>query len=169
MEVKLLMNFEKIHLSLLFLILVCIGCSPTRPAGMPNLTPCKIIVTMEGKPVEAVTVKLFSDNLTWACTGRTNSSGVATLVTDMKYNGVPAGTYKILLTRIDVEKREYKGMFEEAKLPPKKQTVIIDLKYENQKETPFEIEIVDKKPASMTCEVTPPKSPDLPKNYRMTN
>ena len=146
---------------------VCFGCGQKLPPGMPRLNPCVITVNMDGKPVENVTVLLLSDEVRWGCTGITNSSGKASLVTDGKYKGIPAGNYKVLLSRIDTEQREYKGFLEEAKLPPKKQTVVIDLKYEDVDETPFEIAIVDGHKASLECHVEPPESPDLPPDYKM--
>ena len=127
-----------------------------------------ITVSMDGKPVANVTVRLVSgQQIHWGCSGITNSSGKASLVTDGKYQGIPAGNYKVLLTRIDTEHREYKGFIEEAKLPPKKQTVVIDLKYEDEDETPYEIVVTDGQKASLECHVDPPESPDLPKNYGM--
>ena len=144
------------------------GCGEKLPQGMPRLNPCTITVDMEGKPVENVSVRLVSeDQIHWGCSGITNSSGKAVLVTDGKYKGVPAGTYKVLLLRIDTEKREYKGFMEEAKLPPKKQTVVIDLKYDDEDETPYEITIADGQKALLECHVDPPASPDLPPNYGM--
>lgn len=164
---------KNIRSSILMIVLVlsagfvvCPGCSQKLPPGMPKLNPCIITVNMEGKPVEKVMVRLVSeDQLHWGCSGFTDSSGKASLVTDGKYKGVPAGKYKVLLSRIDTEHREYKGFMEEAKLPPKKQTVVIDLKYEDEDETPYEVEIIDGKRASLECRVDPPESPDLPKNY----
>ena len=146
----------------------CLGCGQKLPPGMPKLNPCTITVRMDGKPVENVTVRLISgEQIHWGCSGITNSSGQAALVTDGKYKGVPAGQYKVLLTRIDTEEREYKGFIEEAKLPPRKQTVVINLKYGDEDETPYELVIVDGQRASLDCQVDPPESPDLPPNYGM--
>ena len=156
------------HIVLLAGFAASFGCGQKLPPGMPTLNPCMITVNMEGKPIENVTVRLVSENqIHWGCSGITNSSGKAALVTDGKYKGIPAGKYKVLLSRIDTEHREYKGFIEEAKLPPKKQTVVINLKYEDEDETPYEITIVDGQKASLECLVDPPESPDLPKNYGM--
>ena len=156
------------YLAVLAGLVACYGCDQKLPPGIPKLNPCTITVNMDGKPVENVTIRLISDKqIHWGCSGITNASGKSTLVTDGKYNGVPAGQYKVLLSRIDTEQREYKGFIEEAKLPPKKQTVIINLKYEDEDETPYEIVITDGQKATLECQVEPPESPDLPKNYGM--
>ena len=156
------------YMALAFGLVACFGCGQKLPPGMPRLNPCLITVNMEGKPVENVTVRLLSeDQLNWGCSGITDASGKATIVTDGKYKGVPAGTYKVLLFRLDTEHREYKGFMEEAKLPPKKNTVIINLKYDDEEQTPYEIAIVDGQKASLECQVDPPESPDLPPNYGM--
>ena len=161
-------NTSLFYFVLLVGLAISFGCDAKLPPGMPKLNPCTITVNMEGKPVENVTIRLLSENqIHWGCSGITDSSGKAALVTDGKYKGIPAGKYKVLLSRIDTEHREYKGFLEEAKLPPKKQTVVIDLKYEDEDETPHEITIVDGQKATLECLVDPPESPDLPKNYGM--
>lgn len=143
------------------------GCGEKLPDGMPRLNPCTISVKMDGKPVENAKILLSSESVKYGCTGFTNTSGTTKLMTDGKYTGIPAGKYKVLITRIDVEQREYKGFMEEAKLPPKKRTVIVDLKYEDPEQTPFELEVVDGKRASLECVVTAPDDPELPKDYGM--
>lgn len=161
-------NSKFITLFLFYVLFVVLpGCGEKLPPGMPRLNPCTITVKMDGHPVENAKIILSSETVKYGCTGFTNASGSTKMLTDGKYNGIPAGKYKVLVSRIDVEQREYKGFIEEAKLPPKKRTVIIDLKYEDPDETPFEIEVVDGKRASLECEVTPPENPELPADYGM--
>jgi hypothetical protein len=149
----------------MFLLVVCSGCTEKQPPGMPKLFPCKIVVKMNGEPLEKVFVQLYSEESKWGGTGYTNSSGTALLVTDGRYKGVPAGTYKVLLSRIDTEEREYLGVFEEEKRPPRKQTVIVDLKYEAPEQSPFDVEIGSKKNGFLICEVLPPLNPNIPNDY----
>ena len=154
-------------ISLVFgaVLLTIFGCGEPLPPGMPRLNPCTISVKMNGQPVENAKITLSSESVKYACTGFTNASGTTKIMTDGKYKGAPAGSYKVLVTKIEVEEREYKGFMEEAKLPPKKRTVIVDLKFDDAETTPFMVEIVDGKSASLECEVTPPDNPELPKDY----
>lgn len=157
------------QLLILFALLTIpfVGCGQKLPPGMPPLTPCTITVTMDGKPVDEARIAFYSTDLKFACSGFTGDTGTTRMMTDGKYRGVPAGKYKVLVTKIFVEEREYKGFLEEAKLPPKKREAIIDLLYEDEEQTPFEIEITQGKSASMTCEVKAPENPELPADYGM--
>ncbi|MCL2348482.1 MAG: hypothetical protein FWC50_09510 [Planctomycetaceae bacterium] len=150
--------------------LIVAGCGPKLPPGMPKLNPCKITVTMNDKPLDKARIILYADSETggaWGYSGYTDSSGSVNMMTDGKYKGIPAGKYSVCISRIDVEKREYKGYFEMKKLPPPKSTVVVDLKFNDPDETPFHLEVTDGKRATLDCAVTESKDPNLPKNYGM--
>jgi hypothetical protein len=88
--------------TLLLAVLFVSGCGEPRPAGMPKLYPASIIVTFEGEPFDGATVQLMPEDAAiarWGPIGQTNSSGVAVLRTDGKYNGAPLGNYKILVSK----------------------------------------------------------------------
>lgn len=144
-----------------------LGCGEKLPPGIPRLTPCAITVTMDGKPMPEARVFLRTANENaqsdWSGAGITDSSGVAHLKTNGQYKGVPAGKYKVCIRRIDVTQE--RGTNSLMNLPPEKRTVIIDLKFDDIEQTPYEIEIVEGKRVSLTCEVTAATDPNLPDDY----
>jgi len=98
-------------ISLLSLSVSLLGCSG-RPAGMPALYPCKITVTQEDVPLADATVIMsnVSDPTlgdAWSAMGRTDSDGVAVIQTNGQYPGAPAGTYKIIVEKINTESARF--------------------------------------------------------------
>jgi len=93
----------QIRLSLITLLAVCVlsGCDgEKRPAGFPPIFPCEITITQGGKPLEGALVRLMPEGTSsWVIGGNTNASGTATIRTD-KYAGVPAGTFKVTVSKI---------------------------------------------------------------------
>lgn len=86
----------------LFLI-VFAGCQG-KPADVPDMVPCKIVVKNGSSPVSGVSVVLgiTSGSGTWSVSGTTNSSGIATMETvqlGWKGTGAPQGEYKITLSK----------------------------------------------------------------------
>lgn len=87
-------------------LVAMVGCSkgPKKPADLPELNPTKIPVVYEGEePVEGATVVLRlaqqSGGRTWNCVGTTNAQGVAEMMTDGNWSGVPAGEYQGMVTK----------------------------------------------------------------------
>ena len=80
------------------------GCKRGRakPEGMPDLYPCSVTLTQEGKPLEGANVILYSTspNFKWAVGGISDSTGLVVLRTNGFYDGVPEGAYKVTLTKI---------------------------------------------------------------------
>ena len=157
----------------LILVFGTLGCGPKLPPGIPKLYPCTIRVTMDGKPVEKATVALFPDGEgdntegLWGTAGYTDSQGSVTLKTDGQYKGIPAGKYKVCVYRVEIEEREYQGYFESQNLPPRKTTVIVDLKYDDPDQTPLTVDVGPGKNKVFNLEVTAATDPDLPQNYGM--
>lgn len=95
-----------VTLSITFLSLfigLFMGCS-RKPADVPALVPCKIIVKNGSSPVADVSVILgmTTGSDTWSVSGKTNSSGIADLSTvqmGWKGGGAPQGQYKITLSK----------------------------------------------------------------------
>ncbi|MDR1964793.1 MAG: carboxypeptidase-like regulatory domain-containing protein [Planctomycetaceae bacterium] len=90
-------------LILLLYIIIFAGCRQERtpPDGLPNLYPCTIFITQEGKPVEYATVTLHSSPpLPWTVNGKTAADGTATVFTHGYFNGAPLGQYKVTVRKI---------------------------------------------------------------------
>lgn len=83
-----------------------IGCGPknSRPADLPeDMTPCKITITQEGKPLEGASVSLEYDTpVKYSTSGSTDASGVATMMT-YGFAGAQIGTAKVLVTKLVTE------------------------------------------------------------------
>ena len=96
---------------------IAFGCSkgPKKPADLPELNPTTITVTYDdGEPIEGAQVVLRLAKSTggrvWNVVGTTDASGVATMMTDGNWEGVPAGDYQAMVSK-DV------SVFEEATTP----------------------------------------------------
>jgi len=90
--------------SFLVVALVCFaGCGgPQRPADLPDLYPVRITVVQDGQPLEGATVIMMAEDtpLRFAIAGITNSSGVATIHTDIDWPGAPAGRYLATVRKV---------------------------------------------------------------------
>jgi hypothetical protein len=87
------------------LALLVLGCQgEPLPDGMPKLCPVSVTIVQEGKPLANASIRLIPDDSTnkWSSGGSTNESGVAKLFTHGKFAGVPAGSYKVTVTKIEM-------------------------------------------------------------------
>lgn len=92
------------RLLLLSLLPVLFGCSgPPKPDGLPDRTPFVIIVTQEGEPLVEAMVQLVSPDVRWSITGNTDTKGTAKMVTHGRFEGVPPGFYKVVVTKTETE------------------------------------------------------------------
>jgi len=95
--------FTPLLLSISFLI----GCGgPSRPADLPRLYPVSLTVIQEGEPLAGATVQLFPEDpalAQWSPMGITDASGTVALKTNAIYNGAPLGSYKITVSKIELE------------------------------------------------------------------
>ena len=97
-------------LSLAFALLFCValfsGCGPARPEGMPVLVSCILTIEYEdGTPVAGALVTLVHDDPAlrqWAIGGSTNSSGVVAIATNTDWAGAPAGSYKVVVSKVEL-------------------------------------------------------------------
>ncbi|MDR1958188.1 MAG: carboxypeptidase-like regulatory domain-containing protein [Planctomycetaceae bacterium] len=85
-------------------LLMLNGCGGAKkPEGMPPLYPCQITITQEGKPLADAVVSLASENNKWQSSAQTDTKGVAELITYGQFLGVPAGTYKVLVVKRELD------------------------------------------------------------------
>jgi len=124
------------HLSFFVLLLfftASTGCS-TKPSGMPDCVPCRILVQKGGQPLEGVRVTLRRDVESGSInvTGLTDTAGYAkigTQLSDYKATGAPVGQYKVTLYRLvpkpadmsDIDWQKYvgAGKADDPDIPPR--------------------------------------------------
>ncbi|MDR0335770.1 MAG: hypothetical protein LBI18_01630 [Planctomycetaceae bacterium] len=132
-------------LSLLVFVFLAVGChrKPTRPADLPELTPCTISVTFGGEVIEGVGIILIPEDTQinkWRAGGKTDNEGRATMITSSVFDGVVPGNYVVSFKKLD----KPVGMQEPPSLIPKKylpnqskETITVT---KEQKEYVFELE-----------------------------
>ena len=117
-----------------------VGCSEPTPDGMPPLYSVTLQFQQEGVPLDEASIRLIPqfDN-PWASGGSTNAKGEVFLKTHGKYDGVPAGKYKISVNKFVSEGELPKiGVY----TPPMKHFNLVETQYTSPNETPLEIEVV---------------------------
>ena len=157
-------------LSAFALLTFVVGCGGQKlPEGMPELSPVSITLTQEGKPLAGASVMLVNVDKTqqWSAIARTNDKGVAVPQTNGQYKGVPAGTYKVTVTKqetekgpdpyadapdpkVDQDKYQEWYMKNEAKIAaasriPPKVTSLVDPIYDNVDKTTLSVTVEAKK------------------------
>jgi len=98
-------KFNVLCIPLIFSIGMFSGCSgPSGPPGMPPLHPTTVVITQEGQPLaNAVVSAICAEGSQWSAVGLTDSGGRARLFVYGQHDGVPAGSFKILVTKIEEE------------------------------------------------------------------
>lgn len=81
-----------------------IGCKPSQmPEGMPKpIKGVEVTVTQEGAPLaDAAVTFVAEDGSTnkWFVRGKTGANGVAKMMTYGKFEGAPAGKFKVVITK----------------------------------------------------------------------
>ena len=100
------MTYRYVILSCLFVSasLLLIGCGGEKlPPGMPKLYPATITVIQDGQPLEGASVILLNTDpsTTWSAGGITNQNGKITLRTLGRYDGAPAGKYRVTVKKTE--------------------------------------------------------------------
>ena len=140
---------------LLSFFVALFGCSH-RPSGMPTMYPCKITVTQDGAPLAGASVVLvcISDTAmgnAWTPMGKTDSSGVAVMMTNGTYSGAAAGTYRIIVDKSETEPSkigppppadtpEHEAWSEKIANEDRVQFALVEAVYSSS-ETPHEIDV----------------------------
>jgi hypothetical protein len=135
--------YKNIFILLFSVLLFVTGCGDnTAPKDLPKLYPVTITVTSEGKPLEAAVVDLVSEppSKFQAITG-TDTNGKAVMKT-YNYNGVPAGKFKVVITR-DIDDDFVYGKNSDGTQGVTSATryQTLDRKFSKAETTPFEIEV----------------------------
>jgi len=123
-------------LTLTCCLLLSAGCGGGRekPKDLPPLHPGTLTFEQEGVPLGDAHIILHSDSK-WAVSGRTNEKGEVKLVTGGFYDGVPEGTYKIIVRKSVVVEDETTGN-------TIRRTNVVAPQFTQANTTPLEIEIV---------------------------
>ncbi|MBQ2789787.1 MAG: hypothetical protein IJE97_09125 [Thermoguttaceae bacterium] len=101
-------------LSLKLAVSVClgslcvVGCGgPEKPDGLPELTPCRLILTQDGEPLADATARFVyqgdGDVGRWAVAGVSNDKGVVEVLTHGQFKGAPSGRYAVVVTKETTE------------------------------------------------------------------
>jgi len=98
-------------------------------SGCSSRKPVEVLVTLDGTPVEGAGVSLIADGMSGTISGITGADGRAKLDSHTK-SGVPAGTYKVLVTKsagpksgsgpVDMTSPDYAKMMKGAGKGPSK-------------------------------------------------
>jgi len=137
-----------LFLSICTALLLQAGCGGDhgRPADLPRLFPVSITITQENQPLEGATVTVVSKTPSkyGTSSGTTNASGTVTLRT-YGFNGVPAGEYAVMVTRVgDENQRE--------SLTPEGETVMVggqafnyvDVQFSDESTTPLSLTVTER-------------------------
>ncbi len=135
---------------LLTAVTAAVGCGgEKKPNGLPNLFPCTLTITQENSPLENATVLAIPDDSSldkWPISGTTDAAGIVSLITYGKFNGIPEGSYTILITKEEiVEKKIDRPDDSEHHQGPVKFYSLVDPKMGEKETSPFKITIEKKK------------------------
>jgi fibronectin type 3 domain-containing protein len=144
-------------------IVVTSGCSEKLPEGLPALFPATLTITLEGKPFANAMVSLSSadGSHSWTSGGITDKNGQLAVYTHGKYQGIPAGKYKVTVDCItsDVPMPQNPTMEQiEEHNRNHPSFRIVPPEYTEKSNTPLEIEITQSK-NTLTLDI--PKSVKL--------
>lgn len=133
-----------------FLLLACcvlsVGCDRVdKPEGLPKLVRVDITITQDDRPLEGASVLLLAVDPgdKWAPGGTTDAKGIVRPNTQGRYPGVPAGKYKVCVSKTVVETGPPRKETEAA--TPTKITQLVAGKFGDPQTTPFEIDVESKR------------------------
>lgn len=145
--------------------MMIVGCSgDERPVGMPSLQPVKVTIVQDGKPLEGASVQLMSEETsnTWASGGSTDAMGEVKIMTMGKYDGAPAGKYKVTVDKISSDGSVGAGN-DPAGSPAATQFRLVDPQFISLKTTTAELTVAEGVPTEETIDVGPAIKKELPK------
>ncbi|MDR1054004.1 MAG: hypothetical protein LBL39_07485 [Planctomycetaceae bacterium] len=136
-------------------LLFVAGCGDSaKPKDLPELHPVTITVTSEGKPLKDAVIDLVADPpLKFQAIMATDADGKAVMKT-YNYNGVPAGKFKVVITRdIDDDFVYTKNSDDSQGIASSTRYRTLDTKFSKAETTPFEIEVPLKSEENTTFDV----------------
>ena len=130
-------------LILMLAIITAISCGdklPPRPEGMPNPTPCTIVIQDDsGAPVDkALVVMRPESGSQWMASGATDASGSAVMKTDGMYPGAVPGKYKVTVSKSETTMT---GQMSAEGTEIVQTKALIDPKFSKAETTPLSVEV----------------------------
>jgi hypothetical protein len=137
-------HFSLFVIHCLFFIAFLSGCNhQPLPPDLPPLFPVVIKITQNDAPLAGADVVLMpseESNQKWACGGMTDAAGALRPKTHGLYDGVPAGKYKVCVSKTEIEAAPPR---DETERPvPQKAYRLVDKQYETPEMSPLEIDVV---------------------------
>lgn len=142
------------------------GCQARRPSDLPRLMPCRITLLQDGNPLERanVTLRSVDEEQNWYPGGHSDASGTLDIYTNGRYKGAPAGRYKVIVTKTEMDDDHIPPAPSEDDPAHVKWTnkyknlepdwySLIEKKYTLRETTPHEIEILKGKKCEATFDV----------------
>lgn len=138
-----------------------VGCNDQRPSDLPQLYPCSIVITQEGKPLDGAVVNFVAmeaTNAKYQASAITDADGKAVVAT-YGFAGVPAGRYKVCVWKTIVEGvTQRTNQDGELVVSGGSEYSTVEPEYAKSETTPLEIEVTGKK--------MPPTSLDVGKQVK---
>lgn len=151
------------HISCIVLIVSVIlifGCGQQNlPKDLPKLHPTLIHMTQDGKPLAdaVVTAVGAQGESKWSGAGKTDAQGLVKLFVNGQYEGMPKGTFKVLVTKIESDPApetppepdpqtdreawvQWNQKFNGPHMIPKSYNLVTPV-YANRNKTPLEISV----------------------------
>ena len=145
-------------------LILASGCGKGVPKDYPALYPCTITIMQDGSPLSGASV-LFKPTQydSMSASGITDEKGVAVMMVQATYEGVPAGNYKVMVVKQTRERNpavsdeQIQGQNVSMELRDKAYIVthFVDPKYGDSTKTPLEIQVKEGK-NEQTFEVPKP-------------
>ena len=154
---------RKSHFVLPMLVLAAVlvmdsGCRQDRPKGFPKTYPCSVTLTQEGAPAAGIRVFFYAkgESCPWTIGGETDSGGVAKMKTHGRFDGVPEGTFSVVLEKTETEGgavQNERNPLSREEMEESKSYTLVNSEYTKMETTPIEITVGGK--TSETYEIGP--------------
>ena len=140
-------------------LLLLVGCkAEPLPPWLPELHPVRVEVLQDAAPLPAAVVTFFPsdgarNSVDLAVGGATGNDGIATITTQGKYLGVPAGRYKICISRQVVDETSAASTDPGSDVPDSAPVEVVQREFRVAKTTPFEIVVPVESDECYSCDV----------------